>query len=92
MCFKLLVHYRSSACGVDIGPLRSSSLLSSGEMSLDRTAFLDFDERTMLYSVTNPPSTAQGQKATSGLLPLLVRANPENMPLQLLKLRWRRGT
>ena len=64
----------------------------AARVQVDRTAFLNFDEKTMLFSITNPPSTAQGRKATSGLLPLLVRAKPENMPLQRFLYHWTRDT
>ena len=51
---------------------------------IDRTAIITQNKKAMLASVMNPTSKRKGQKKTSSILPLLARAHPESLEVEVL--------
>ena len=51
---------------------------------IDRTAIITDNKKAMLASVVDPISKFQGQKHTSSILPLLARAHPEALEVEVL--------
>ena len=72
--------------------LLSSSLMNlpydylpfSLRCQIDRTAIITQNKGAMLASVMNPCSRRKGQKKTSSILPLLARAHPESVEVEVL--------
>ena len=51
---------------------------------IDRTAIITQNKKTMLASVMNVNSKRKEQKSTSSILPLLARAHPESLEVEVL--------